>query len=542
MTNAPRIKATWIGSVAAVVILLALKGINPAQTPGQLPGQGPGQGLGQGSSPPPIHIPHIGGSRQDRPQPEVPTEGQVYVVLWFDTEDYILPQSDNAAKRIAVFLTQEGVPATFKIVGEKARTLQRRQRQDVITALAQHDIGYHSNTHSQHPTVAEYESNLEWDQGVEEFNRRERPGFDDVTHIFRKTPVAYGQPGSSWAPQPYQALQKWGVRVYLDEGKQVGLRGRPFWYGGLLNIFNIRDGEQLRPNADWSNLDTVKVRFQDAYLALSSRKAGGLISVYFHPCEFVHKEFWDAVNFSDGANPPPDQWKLPGMKTPEESEKAFQYFEDLVHFLKSFPRVQFLTASQAAERFRDPARNHVFSTEEVGAIAGQVDSNVSFQTGDTFSLTASEVFYVLNKYLTGVVQRQGTEALLLERTPYGPASTPEPLAARLVVPWGQLARTVPDVQDDLDRTGRIPSAVWLGSQSIPPESYLVGIAQAVQSLMQKGQLPDSVIFAPARLAVADYVADDSPDLWNWVIFPHGFHAPKLMSLAKLQAWTLKPAQ
>ncbi len=110
-----------------------------------------------------------------------------------------------------------------------------------------------------------------------------------------------------------------------------------------------------------------------------------------------------------------------------------------------------------------------------------------------------------------------------------------------MAPWEQVARTVLDVQDDLDKTGRIPSAIWLGSQSVPPESYLVGIAQVAQSLMQKGQLPDTVTFAPARLAAADYVADDSPDLWDWVIFPHGFHAPKLMSLAKLQAWTLKPA-
>jgi hypothetical protein len=37
------------------------------------------------------------------------------------------------------------------------------------------------------------------------------------------------------------------------------------------------------------------------------------------------------------------------------------------------------------------------------------------------------------------------------------------------------------------------------------------------------------------------VADDSPKLWGWVIFPEGFHAPRLMELAKLQAWTLKPA-
>jgi hypothetical protein len=170
-----------------------------------------------------------------------------------------------------------------------------------------------------------------------------------------------------------------------------------------------------------------------------------------------------------------------------------------------------------------------------------VDTDVSFQEGESFNLSASEVFCVVNKYLTGIVQRQGTEPLVLGRTPFGPASAPQALTAKLVVPWGQVARTVLDVQDELDKTGQIPSAIWLGSQSVPPESYLVGIAQAVQILMQKAQLPDAVTFAPARLAAADYVADDSPDLWDWVIFPHGFHAPKLISLAKLQTWTLKPA-
>src|SRR5439155_1262980 len=103
----------------------------------------------------------------------------VYIVIWFDTEDYILPSSDDAAKRLADFLTAEGLHATFKVVGEKARTLERRGRSDVIAALRDHDIGYHGNTHSQHPTPAEYESSLDWNTGIEEFTRRERPGFED---------------------------------------------------------------------------------------------------------------------------------------------------------------------------------------------------------------------------------------------------------------------------------------------------------------------------------------------------------------------------
>src|SRR5215467_3998336 len=104
--------------------------------------------------------------------------GPVYVILWFDTEDYILPASDDAALHIADFLTHEGVRATFKVVGEKARTLERRGRGDVIAALKQHEIGYHSNFHSVQPTPALYSSNLGWDDGIAEFNRRERPGYE----------------------------------------------------------------------------------------------------------------------------------------------------------------------------------------------------------------------------------------------------------------------------------------------------------------------------------------------------------------------------
>lgn len=492
--------------------------------------------------------------------------GHVYVFLWFDTEDYILPQSDDAAKRLAVFLTQQGLRATFKVVGEKARVLERRGRRDVIGALDNHEIGYHSNTHSQHPTVAEYEEPLDWETGIEEFDLREHGGFEDVQRIFHQKPTCYGQPGASWAPQVFPALRKWGVGVYLDEGKQVGLDGKPFWYGGVLNIFNTKEGSQLEPNETWSNIDDAKAKFQQFDLQMSARKEGGVISFYFHPCQFVHKEFWDAVNFAHGANPLPEDWKLPPVKSPQESEAAFKYFEDLIIFMKSFPNVEFVTASQARQLFPDRAQKHVFTLQEVANIAGQVDSNVSFQVHDRYNLTASEVFLILNEFVANVVRKQGGSPILLDGTPDGPSSpfvaagfspaliSPGPsgegaglqAAARegatLEIPWGQFARTVVSVADELAKTDRVPTAVWFGSQAISPESYLVTLAQAVTTLTQKGERPDTVTVAPARLAAAQYVADDSLTLWDWVIFPQGFHAPHLMSLAKLQAWTLKPAR
>src|SRR5580704_4444770 len=172
----------------------------------------------------------FGGSQLAADEPSA----RIFVILWFDTEDYILPASDDATLRLARFLTRELIRAVFKVVGERALSLERRGRTDVIEALKKHEIGFHSRWHSVQPTPALYMSTCGWDEGVEEFDRREKPGYDAVQRIFGQAPSCYGQPGSSWGPQSYGAMRKWGMPVYLDEAKQVGLNGKPFHYGGVL--------------------------------------------------------------------------------------------------------------------------------------------------------------------------------------------------------------------------------------------------------------------------------------------------------------------
>src|SRR5262245_37562671 len=121
----------------------------------------------------------------------------VYVVVWFDTEDYLLKADDDAILRNATFMRGEGLKATFKIVGEKARVLEQGGRNEVIAALTKHEIGFNSNVHSVHPAPAQYMSALGWDEGMAEFERREGPGLEDVRRIFGVNPSCYGQPGSS---------------------------------------------------------------------------------------------------------------------------------------------------------------------------------------------------------------------------------------------------------------------------------------------------------------------------------------------------------
>ena len=84
---------------------------------------------------------------------------KVYVLFWFDVEDFMTPQSDDALKGIIDIFDSLKIKGTFKLVGEKVRILKKRRREDIINALKRHDIGYHTDLHSIHPT---YDTLLLW--------------------------------------------------------------------------------------------------------------------------------------------------------------------------------------------------------------------------------------------------------------------------------------------------------------------------------------------------------------------------------------------
>jgi hypothetical protein len=467
-------------------------------------------------------------------------EPKVYVILWLDTEDYILPASDDAAKRLAEWLTAEKIRATFKVVGEKARTLERRGREDVIASLKKHEIGYHSNWHSVPPTPAQYLNELGWDEGVAEFDRRERPGFDDVTRIFGQKPTCYGQPGSSWAPQSFGALKNWGVPVYLDGGGHVDLDNKPLYFCGLLKLYKIDIIRTRLGGAD--DLAQTQERFAVAQKRLRD-EGGGIISIIYHPCEFVHKEFWDGVNFRGGANPPREEWKLPRQKSADETESAFRNFKDYMRFIRRFEDVQFITASEAATIWRDEARTHRFTPDEIRTIAANVGNEANYQRRGSVTLSAAEVLELLVQWLNRRFEgaRSPPAMMLSERTPLGPTATRPAFDKTITAPIHDFRQAVACVADSMERHGRVPSTVWVGSSGVSPEAFLVATAKLVVHMMDGGDLPAVIEINPAPLSAAKHVADDDPRLWRWVIFPPGFRAPQVMEIAKRQAWTIKPA-
>ncbi len=467
----------------------------------------------------------------------------VYITLWFDTEDYILPQSDDAAKRLAEILTRLEVKGTFKMVGEKARVLERRGRIDVIRALQKHEIGYHTDFHSRQPTVAVYLQNSGWEDGIAEFWSRERPGELDVVRIFRTAPVCYGQPGSSWAPQAYPALRRMGILAYLDEAGHVGLNSQPFYYGGLLNIFNLGKYVTRMELAGGESLTRAKDAFRRTSESLRSA-GGGTISIYYHPCEFVHAEFWDGVNFKRGNNPPPDLWKQPPMKPGAAIEKSFQDFEEYIRFLKNEPGVAFKTIAELQQVYADRASGRTFNPSETREIAASTRKEIGYVRSGSIWLSGSETFSLLVEFTKRYLERGSVPSSTGFGFLEGPARSYEPSRgnrAAADISWPAFAAAVLDVSRYCRDHGRVPSEVWMGAYSMSPGDFLATLSAVIEELAGGGLPPQNVTYRTGKVTAERHVTKDSAELWGWIIFPEGFHSPAIMEQARLQAWTLKPA-
>lgn len=439
----------------------------------------------------------------------------VYVMLWFDTEDYIQPAADDATLRIAQELERQGVRATFKIVGEKARVLEKRRRYDVIRALSHHDIGYHSNYHSIQPTPALYLKDMGWLEGAAEFQRREESGVADIRRVFGVLPSCYGQPGSSWGPQTYPALLRMGIPVYLDEATQVGLDDQTFWFGGMLNVFHM-GRYTIRPDLDdASRLAPTLDRFDRAVEELQAR-GGGVISTYFHPTEFITSKFWDAVNFTHGANPDRGGWRLPPMRAPEDSEKRFRIMLQYVEHARKVDGVQFITARELPQLYKSA---HAGAADRA-RLAAHLAMRQTFVVLDGVSFSAADALLALlgmqSRYVDGPSENG--------RTTYTGTKIPRPAFEQAKAGGVSF----------IHANGRLPAEVWVGSQTLALADFAATVAGDDGSSA-------SVSLRKGNPEMEKYIANDPALPFNWVIHPEGFEAGHLLDLARLQAWTLKPA-
>jgi len=480
-------------------------------------------------------------ARKNQARP-ISRKSPVYVYIWFDIEDYVTEEADNLPLVALSILDRHGARATCKMVAEKVRVLLERDRSDVIAAISAHDVGYHLDTHSRHPTVYEYLADKDTLDGAREFEERERVGLGVVEKTFGRSSSCFGHPGPAWGPHYYPAMQSMGIPVYLDETPIVNLGNQPYWYCGVLNLnganenFVKFDYTFESPNG----IKKLKEQFEEIHGRLEKDGRGGCISFLFHLHTAINKEFWDAVNFAHGQNRTKEEYVRPSPQPPEVTERAWRDFDEMIGFMSSFDDVRFITASDARKIYG--RRRPSYDRRLVESVLDKLGKDVKYVgVMDDFA-SPSELFYVIVKCLSSISRTGKLPVSIRPREPLGPAATRDPSPPQRV-DVRELISVCVRLAAEMDSTGRLPSQVRLGDGvELSTSDFMMTSAKILRSFLAGKPLPAATGVVRSKFLQSRLVdAEAFRTACRWAVLPEGFTAPRILQEITLQTWTLRPA-
>jgi hypothetical protein len=289
-------------------------------------------------------------------------------------------------------------------------------------------------------------------------------------------------------------------------------------------------------------VEPAKKEVSDMAKRLAEKDGGGLISIFYHPCEWVHQQFWDGVNFSRGANPPREEWKAPPQRPAAETDAAFERFGQYIDHIRTIPGVRFVTASDLPSIYPDRLRNEGASEAELSELVQRIATGLDFQViaGKAFSM--SDQFELFTLAVAQLIESRKVKFPVAMNGLLGPDNLP-PTNATERVTWPAFRDAVLDTREFIRTQQRVPARVFIGAESVAPADFLVALA-GVYGERKDGKPTSGEISLRRNTVVAPerHVAKDTPNLFGgWVIHKEGFRAPKVLEVARLQAWTLKPA-
>jgi hypothetical protein len=213
-----------------------------------------------------------------------------------------------------------------------------------------------------------------------------------------------------------------------------------------------------------------------------------------------------------------------------------------VTYIKEQPGVRFVTASELMKLYADGALQHSFKPDEIQTIAQSVQKEISFIKMNSFTLSPADSFSLLTETYLSFLNKEKRPVKLNQI--YGPANQFEPAAGGVKltkIKRGEFNDAVLQTSQFLRTHGRMPDEIWVGASSVSPQDYLATLGATIEGWKNADSNSSDLALQQGKFTADRFIAEDSTRLWGWVIFPEGFHAPKIIELARLQAWTLKPA-
>ena len=457
---------------------------------------------------------------------------RLYIIYWWDTEDYINPESDDALLLLLQEFKKRSMPAMFKMVGRKTRALVERRRADVIEMLSDDlfEIGYHTEGHSAHPTIAEYTEHLDWRRGVAEILARESEGLELTRRTFGKEILCYGQPGASYTPFVYGAMRSWGVPAYLGSAVYLGDYTLPSSIHGVFNIAGQRDASASFPARRGDEAPELARRHIESLMA--SLSEGAVISHGNHPNEWSLSEWWDEVNFARGASPLQSEWKRASLVPEPEMRRCVTLFGGYLDWI-SEQGIRPIGIRSAMTLFSS-ARTEISRSAVLNAAGAWADGNTGFYLDETgrVSLSAAQCLALLAQAVA-----EPRKKTFQAREVDAPAFLDGmETAAGCNIPRRELKAAAADLAAHVRSSGMLPPSVRCGGVSIPPAVFGVALAR---SLKNPGAGTVEVHPAETRFLPGELVREYGKTVGPWSIHHDAFTGENLRMWTKLLSWSYR---
>ncbi len=470
------------------------------------------------------------------------------IIFSFDTEDYVDPVSNDALLALARIHTRHGVPAVFGLVGEKARFIHLCGRDDVVEALTDHEVAYHSDHHFILPNwryrprhMPAWVAEMPWDEAVDRLLAEESRGLADVADIFGVRPMTQLRNYGDWAPQVMAAQARLGVAVHAYGPVFHNTDPEPVWYCNQLQIANPRHMyEDCLHDFTLSPEQKVERHIADIrrHLEAGTPRLGWVT----HPTRFIADTWWEEPNWWGHCNDPPRaQWRAPERFDQETTAELLTIADGVVGFVARHKEIVPRTFREFAQQYR---QTRIWVTrEEISRLAGLVGKAPAMVTLDGESYSPAELLGVFAHALGAPEGGAAAERSPLRRI-LGPTeepweTTPGEISRAALVEAAREAEYF--VRDH----ARVPHRVRVGSAQLGPGALLVAMARALRA-------PDA-----ERIAITG--APNLPEEYrpgHYEAIEHGgwpmgyiqfqgrrdeYDQSSIRRHAKLQYWTFKTA-
>lgn len=255
------------------------------------------------------------------------------LLLTFDTEDFICDRSIRCLRLILERLKKYDLNALFFISGHMAEKLANYPT--IIDLLKEHEIGYHSSSHSVHPTIFEFTDTESYENAYKISLIRETSHINPLTgeiegkggifalqYLFpNKEMVSYRAPGFCWSPPHTEALRDLGIKFDFS----TNFSPVPVYHKGLTFY-------PYPTIYDWHG------KLSDYRLFCKSILKRDIIVALFHPDFFVNQNHWDSIFW----NEQPKQLTPPRARRIQEFKTLFRSFDLFLKQIKQIEKMNLL--------------------------------------------------------------------------------------------------------------------------------------------------------------------------------------------------------